>query len=202
MYLKTEPIVREWPHTSTSGKKYLRKRKTFIAYFKCDNCGASFERQPGKDIDTKRCNNSCGHYCSKCPAFALAAVKGQKTKAKQRLKQIGKRTMRSTGHHGPNNKYAWVYVGHDYPYSKPYCGSILEHIMVMEYHLRRAVNDDEIVHHIDGNKLNNDIGNLDTMTQQQHNKCHGVAARTLVFELLADGIVKYNRETKRYEKNY
>lgn len=200
MYLRTEEVIREWPWVSKKGYKHFRKIKAKVVHLQCDGCGKYFTRQLNKDIMPISCKRGPGHYCSECPGFSLAQLKGQKTQAKQHLQLIGNRTLRSAGK--GKGKYAWIYVGHNYPYSKPYCGSMFEHVMVMETHLRRAVNDDEIVHHIDGNKLNNDISNLDIMTQQQHNKCHGVAARTLVFELLADGIIKYNCETKRYEKNH
>ena len=55
----------------------------------------------------------------------------------------------------------------------PHCdgkGYIREHILVMEKYLGRYLTEDEIVHHIDENKLNNDINNLKLMTKYEH-KC-------------------------------
>lgn len=47
-----------------------------------------------------------------------------------------------------------------------------EHRVVVEAHLGRPLRSDEIVHHIDGNKRNNDISNLAVMTQSEHIKLH------------------------------
>lgn len=43
-----------------------------------------------------------------------------------------------------------------------------EHRVVMEKHLGRALNRSEIVHHIDGNRENNDISNLQVMSKREH----------------------------------
>lgn len=46
------------------------------------------------------------------------------------------------------------------------------HRAVMEKHLGRKLTRDEVVHHIDGNKFNNDISNLQLLTNSEHARLH------------------------------
>lgn len=51
-------------------------------------------------------------------------------------------------------------------------GPMLEHRVVVERELGRALSADEIVHHRDGNKQNNSFENLEVMTQSEHTRHH------------------------------
>ena len=55
----------------------------------------------------------------------------------------------------------------------------------------------EVVHHIDGNKTNNKISNLQKMTVTEHNDCHA-ANDKLVMKLYKEGVIRYDRRKKRY----
>lgn len=46
------------------------------------------------------------------------------------------------------------------------------HRLVMEKHLGRKLRHDEVVHHIDGNGLNNSIENLQVMKRGEHSRLH------------------------------
>lgn len=75
--------------------------------------------------------------------------------------------------------------------------SSVNHRRVMEKHIGRPLEKKEIVHHIDGDRLNNDIDNLCLMTASEHTALHK-AEFELVYELLKNGIVGFDRESKRY----
>lgn len=49
---------------------------------------------------------------------------------------------------------------------------VLLHRLVMENYLGRYLKEDEYIHHKDGNKLNNDISNLELVYPEQHAKEH------------------------------
>lgn len=48
----------------------------------------------------------------------------------------------------------------------------LVHRKIMENYLGRKLKNNEIVHHKDMNKLNNDISNLEVLTRSEHTKLH------------------------------
>ena len=54
-------------------------------------------------------------------------------------------------------------------------GERLEHRVVMERKLGRHLRDDEIVHHADEDKSNNDPENLEVMSQSDHARLHAPA---------------------------
>lgn len=59
-------------------------------------------------------------------------------------------------------------------------GYVLMHRVVMENHLGRPLEKNEIVHHKDHNKLNNNIGNLQVMDRVEHNRMHGSTGRNII----------------------
>lgn len=61
--------------------------------------------------------------------------------------------------------------GHDGGYLRVSSGEYV-HRLVMEKHLGRKLNTDEHVHHKDGNVLNNDISNLELVTNSTHRRLH------------------------------
>ena len=53
-----------------------------------------------------------------------------------------------------------------------------EHRLVMEKHLGRRLSRNEVVHHIDGDKRNNDLSNLEVLPLSDHSAAH-MAGRSI-----------------------
>ena len=61
---------------------------------------------------------------------------------------------------------------------KGYNGYVYEHRYVMECEIGRALLPNEVVHHIDGDKLNNEIDNLQLTTRIEHAHIHAGHRKT------------------------
>lgn len=66
-----------------------------------------------------------------------------------------------------NGYYAIYCPEHPHAFGR---GFVYEHRLVMERHLGRLLDSSEIVHHIDGNRLNNDLSNLRLNPTIAHHK--------------------------------
>jgi uncharacterized protein (DUF1330 family) len=64
-------------------------------------------------------------------------------------------------------------IGH--PRATKYGSYVFEHILVMEKHLGRYITTEEDVHHINGNKQDNRLENLQLMSHIEHSKHHSNA---------------------------
>ena len=106
-----------------------------------------------------------------------------------------------------NGAYRWkiekVISKGDYLYAKvsghpnaTKYGYVLYHRIVMENHLGRLLNSNEVVHHKDGNKKNNNIENLIVLKADEHSRLHGsmVGRRSVKLKCPQCG-----REFTRYE---
>lgn len=56
--------------------------------------------------------------------------------------------------------------------SENWRGYVYEHVYVMEVSLQRVLEETEVVHHLDGNRQNNHLGNLIVMDRGMHLKLH------------------------------
>ena len=67
---------------------------------------------------------------------------------------------------------------------------IREHRFVLEQKLRRVLNPKEHVHHIDGNKLNNNLNNLYLTNNSEHRLIH-IGMEKVVYQMLSDGLLSF-----------
>jgi len=87
---------------------------------------------------------------------------------KMRLAKIGTQTKEN------NNNWKGGKVNcHGYVFELQKDGSYKqEHRIIMENHIGRELSNDEIIHHINQDKTDNRIGNLQIMTQETHKQLH------------------------------
>lgn len=183
MYIRTEKLTT--PFQNKNGVKYDRTKKLYI--FTCDECSEEFQRDvsyPSSRLD----NNKYKHFCGKCKnRGCLVGVK------KRKKLPAGEKWLDKAGY-----VVVRLQANEDYPgkRTKNFL-YVREHIKVMQDSIGRKLHENEVVHHIDGDKTNNQIDNLDLCSIAQHNKCHATS-EAVVFELYKKGIVKYDRQEKKY----
>jgi hypothetical protein len=100
------------------------------------------------------------------------------------------RTSRSQGYiivYCPEHPKAWS------------TGYLYAHRVVMEIHLGRYLNDEEIVHHRDSNKQNNNADNLEILTQAEHGKEHHPKTQPLIIRCPYCGKDFQRRRNQRAE---
>lgn len=114
----------------------------------CDNCG--------KEFMTHQCyekRNRNHRFCSKKCEGEYRSLKNTKDSWQ------GGCIAKSTG-------YKYIMLDGK---------QVEEHRLVMEKHLGRPLAKNEVVHHINGDKLDNRIENLSLMTRTEHQKLHQIS---------------------------
>lgn len=68
---------------------------------------------------------------------------------------------------------------------------VYEHVLLIEQQIGRKLFRDEVVHHIDGNSLNNNINNLILLTRDEHSRLHH-SLQNCAAELLKSQKIKFS----------
>lgn len=135
-------VVTRYP-SQLKGKKYIF----------CDReCMAKFSRKdtnPGRYLEYR-------DYTNNAARFSELARKNNPTKMTPEVREKLRNARLGTGEG----------KGYGKLYGK------LEHRAVVEQALGRELRSDEVVHHKDGNKRNNTLGNLQVMTKAEHTRLH------------------------------
>ena len=153
----------------------------------------------------KRKNFSGETFCRKCCTQKAANANRGKPSFKK-----GKRQLEVSGPNSPSWKggtyissdgYRMIYVRNDSPTVSTikWSNYVKEHIAVMENLLQRELTSSEVIHHIDGDKLNNEIDNLLLCSSdKQHRQLHNQLER-FTMELVRAKVIVFNKTTNQYE---
>jgi len=105
------------------------------------------------------------------------------------------------------NKIVSIAKKGDYLYARvpdhPNCtdsGYVLLHRVIKENELNRYLNDNEIVHHLDENKFNNDPSNLEVMSRVDHTKLHNTTGRSIVNLTCPNCGIIFTKEKRQIKK--
>lgn len=150
----------------------------------CDKCGES------KKVGYWNVKKKEIHLCRTC-----SNQKSGKEKIGYRPWNLGKTYQKPSGNCYVNrNGYNLYYIG-----DKSYKGGyVSEHRIIVELFLNRRLTKNEKIHHIDGNKSNNDLSNLIICNGHSEHRIIHNHLETISMKLVKLGFIKFSRENKRY----
>lgn len=159
-----------------------------VAYT-CDKCG--IEKTLTYHNYTSRRTAGDKTYCKKC-ACQLSGLRKRGRKLKRtRPSPIGaKHHSWRGGRFIASDGYVKIWIA-PRKHRK-------EHFLVLEEFLQRPLLPDEVVHHIDGNKTNNELENLALLTNEsQHRNVHNSLYNLSCF-LVQKGLIGFDRNSNTY----
>lgn len=165
----------------------IKERNGERALRVCDNCGheqwVNYWNIHRKDI----------HICRSCSCKNTV-----KTRKNNPWNKGVKQEPRCVGNtYVNNNGYIEVWVG-KHTDERSSGGYQKEHRVLIELDIGRRLLEGEVVHHVDGDKTNNSKENLLLCSGNfEHRKVHAQLER-LSFELVKQGLIKFNHQTKQY----
>lgn len=170
------------------GKEIPYHRHKTMYDMSCDSCNTYFTEH--RDISYMKKNRM--HLCPGCRKNNIGPIRQKINRSKENPEKIGTIRLHK------NSRYKEIYVGIDSWHTKSQGHWCREHIYVIEEELGHTIPLGYVVHHIDGDKVNNNRSNLCLMTVEEHNNTHA-KSEALVFELVKSGLIVFNQSTKLYE---
>lgn len=135
----------------------------------CEICGTEFNTKPSHYDRRKTCSKECAGELKR-NKYAGEGNPNFGNKLDRCVMWKGGRRISNYGY--------WLVLKPDHPNARR-DGYILEHRYIMSEMLGRPLTDDEIVHHKDGNKLNNSPGNLELTDRSSHTSHHNKEFRII-----------------------
>lgn len=118
----------------------------------CVNCSLEYEQYPSAIKWSKIRGNNFNFCSSKCTKEFKVGPNSNTWKGGRHITKRGYIKIRKPEH--PNNIYGYCY----------------EHRLVMEEHIGRYLTEHEDIHHINENKSDNRLENLELLTSSEHSK--------------------------------
>lgn len=189
MILDSFKIKTEFTRNNKNGIVINYSRYKTVYNIKCDICEFVFS----ESIDKWRTEEGKKHLCLECRKKNLTGLlRRQHDREKENPEKIGTVRLHKSG------RYFEIYAGIDTWHTTHQSSWTRRHIYIMEEFLGHRIPKGYVVHHIDGDKMNDDIKNLALLTIQEHNNAHA-KNELLIFELVKQGKVKFNLISKLYE---
>lgn len=173
-----------------------------VVQTKCETCGHISTVNWGNYIKSQKTRGLSGKtYCRPCscrmtvasrtgkPAWNKGLKLGDDQKGENHPSWRGGRYIDARG-------YVMIFVGSAKGTSK-WSSYKKEHILVMEKHLGRSLVKGETVHHIDGDKVHNDISNLFLCSNPSH-KCAHNSLQLIGYSLVKLGLIKFDHIVGKY----
>lgn len=144
---------------------------------KCGNCGKTFKTYPS--VDKKSCSAACSReitkaetrkrnsrICKVCGVdFLPKHTKSPNIYCSHKCRGLDQRAERV-------DRSGYWYVRVDSHPRMPSTGYVAEHTLVMERHIGRYLKAGEVVHHINHDRKDNRIENLQLMSEADHRALH------------------------------
>jgi len=134
----------------------------------CKLCQKEFKTYPSK-VKVGR-GKYCSRDCSMKVTNKILEENGKNTRFIKGQEAYNKKGFTHVQPRKGGKKYTLIYMP-EHPFSTKK-GYVREHRLVMEQHLGRYLDDNEVVHHINGETQDNRVDNLEVMSWADHRREH------------------------------
>lgn len=184
--------------------KDLKPRSERKVKLICDDCGKeTITTYANYNTYTKKINFNGETRCNRCSS----KISGRKNKGRiSKTRGIPQPNRR--GKNSPTWKGGEYVASDGYKMVRVNSGTLnrksgwnqyqKEHVYLIEKELNRKLTKNEIVHHIDGNKLNNSLNNLWLCDHSKHRTAHQ-SLQEIGYLLIKNKLIHFNTTTGQYE---